>query len=373
MPRPEYDEDIFKDSTMTFGEHLEELRVRLFRAVLGLVAGVIVGLLIGGKVVWVIKAPLENALVVHYTKVAEDDFKKAVEAAEKEGRLPPDQPKSVRAYLEAYLPEELRKENTADKSVAAFLAEYLPEEIYVSTTELLARLKDQFPDQFKNLRVPANPDPKADQSGLIPLAVWRRAAGDPRVQAKTFSVQEPFMIWLKASLLVGVVLSAPWIFYQIWQFVAAGLYPHEKKYVHVYLPFSVGLFMLGVCVAYFGVFRPVLGFLFSFNRSLGFGPDPRITEWLGFFLLLPLGFGIAFQLPLVMLFLERIGIFTIKGYLSYWRVAVLVIFVIAAILTPPDPFSMSFLAGPLSLLYFGGILLCRLMPGYRRSRDTVDN
>jgi len=373
MPPRQYDEDIFQDSTMTFGQHLEELRVRLFRAVLGLVAGVIVGLCIGGYVVEVIKRPLEKALVVHYTKVAEEDFKKAVEAAEEEGRLPPDQPKSVKTYLETYLPEELSTETTADKSVAAFLGKYLPEEMYVSTTELIARLKQQFPDQFKNLQPPGNPDPKAGESGLIPLTFWRRAAADPRVQAKTFSVQEPFMIWLKASLLVGMVLAAPWIFYQIWQFVAAGLYPHEKKYIHVYLPFSIGLFMLGVCVAYFGVFRPVLGFLFSFNRSLGFGPDPRITEWLGFFLMLPLGFGIAFQLPLVMLFLERIGIFTVQGYLSYWRVAILVIFVIAAILTPPDPFSMSFLAGPLSLLYFGGILLCRMMPGYRRSRDLVDN
>ena len=373
MPPRQYDEDIFKESTMTFGQHLEELRVRLFRAVLGLVAGVIVGLCIGGYVVEVIKAPLKNALVVHYTKVAEEDFKKAVEDAEEEGGLPPDQPKSVKMYLETYLPEELSKEATADKSVAAYLVKYLPEEMYFSRTELIARLKQHFPDQFKNLQPPADPDPKDCQSGLIPLTFWRRAASDPRVQPKTFSVQEPFMIWLKASLLVGMVLAAPWIFYQIWQFVAAGLYPHEKKYVHIYLPFSIGLFMLGVCVAYFGVFRPVLGFLFSFNRSLGFGPDPRITEWLGFFLLLPLGFGIAFQLPLVMLFLERIGIFTVKGYLSYWRVAILVIFVIAAILTPPDPFSMSFLAGPLSLLYFGGILLCRMMPGYRRSRDLVDN
>jgi sec-independent protein translocase protein TatC len=131
--------------------------------------------------------------------------------------------------------------------------------------------------------------------------------------------------------------------------------------------------MLGVCVAYFGVFRPVLGFLFSFNRSLGFESEPRITEWLGFFLFLPLGFGVAFQLPLVMLFLERIGIFTVQSYLSYWRVAILVIFAIAAVLTPPDPISMSFLAMPLSLLYFGGILLCRLMPGYHPSSDTVDN
>jgi sec-independent protein translocase protein TatC len=78
--------------------------------------------------------------------------------------------------------------------------------------------------------------------------------------------------------------------------------------------------------------------------------------------MLPLGFGITFQLPLVMLFLERIGVCTVAMYLSYWRVAILVIFVLAAVFTPPDPFSMSLLAFPLSFLYFGGILLCKVMP-----------
>ena len=106
----------------------------------------------------------------------------------------------------------------------------------------------------------------------------------------------------------------------------------------------------------------MLNFLFSFNRSLGIAPDPRINEWLGFVLFLPVGFGIGFQLPLVMLFLERIGVFTVRNYLGQWRIAVLVIFVIAAILTPPDPYSMMLMATPLTALYFGGILLCKLLP-----------
>jgi sec-independent protein translocase protein TatC len=95
---------------------------------------------------------------------------------------------------------------------------------------------------------------------------------------------------------------------------------------------------------------------------LGIDPDPRINEWLGFVLLLPVGFGVAFQLPLVMLFLERIGVLTVKDYYSYWRVAILVIFVIAAVLAPPDPYSMLLMAFPLTFLYFGGILLCKFLP-----------
>ena len=84
-----------------------------------------------------------------------------------------------------------------------------------------------------------------------------------------------------------------------------------------------------------------------------------ISEWLGFVLILPIGFGLGFQLPLVMLFLERIGVFDAATYASQWRIAVIVIFVVSAILTPADPYSLLFLAIPLCLLYFGGLAICR--------------
>ncbi len=171
------------------------------------------------------------------------------------------------------------------------------------------------------------------------------------------------MIYLKTSFLVGAVLSSPWVFFQIWSFVAAGLYRHEKRYVHLFLPVSIGLFLAGASLAFFLVFKPVLNFLLSFNAMVGSDPELRIKEWMGFVLFLPLGFGISFQLPLVMLFLERIGVFTQRGYLKSWRIAILAIFVLAMVLTPlPDPYSMCLMALPLCGLYFGGILLCRFLP-----------
>jgi sec-independent protein translocase protein TatC len=179
------------------------------------------------------------------------------------------------------------------------------------------------------------------------------------VSITTLSAQEAFGIYIKAAILVGVVLAGPWIFYQLWTFVAAGLYPHEKRWVWTFLPISIGLFLGGVLLAFFFVFDFVLDYLLQFNEWLGLDPDPRITEWLGFVLVLPIGFGLGFQLPLVMLFLERIGIFDVETYASQWRIAVLVIVIVAAVLTPADPYSMLFLAVPLSLLYFGGIWLCR--------------
>jgi len=162
---------------------------------------------------------------------------------------------------------------------------------------------------------------------------------------------------------VGAVLASPWVFLQIWTFVAAGLYPREKRYVHVFLPFSVALFLAGMATAFFFVFQPVLNFLLGFNSMLGINPEPRINEWMGFVLLVPLAFGIGFQLPLAMLFMERIGIFTAEAYLSYWRVAILAIFVLAMLILPTgDPYSLLIMAGAMTLLYFVGILLCRFMP-----------
>ncbi len=353
MPRNKGDEDLFKDSTMTFGEHLEELRVCLFRAVAGLFLGLIVGLVVGRYVVEFIQTPLTNALTKYYQEDTKERVEKELSGANNGERPSP------------YVPDQMKDLVEKDGLLA--------DKVYIDPAAVLDQLKALYPDRFATLDLPPrDSEQPLRASDFVHVFMWRPAKDDPRVSAKSLAVHEGFMIYLKASLLVGAVLASPWIFYQIWIFVAAGLYPHEKRYVNVYLPLSIALFLLGVSVAFFFVFAPVLDFLFKFNRHLGIAPEPRITEWLGFVLMLPLGFGIAFQLPLVMLFLERIGVFTVPIYLSYWRVAILVIFVLAAILTPPDPISMSLLAFPLSFLYFGGILLCKLMPKGRRLLPVDD-
>jgi sec-independent protein translocase protein TatC len=108
----------------------------------------------------------------------------------------------------------------------------------------------------------------------ITVPVWEKV--DVRVQ--TLNAHEGFMIWIKAAFIGGIILSSPWIFYQIWQFIAAGLYPHERKYVYIYLPFSLFLFFGGAAMAFFVVMEPVLDFLFSYNRMMEIDPDPRISE-----------------------------------------------------------------------------------------------
>ena len=212
-----------------------------------------------------------------------------------------------------------------------------------------ALIVSMFPDQMPPLKM-----------NLVPVEIWEPNTFEPQSLAAT----DGFFIWLKAGVVTGLCISFPWIFYCIWDFVAAGLYPNEKKYVHYFAPISTILFLSGIALAYFFVFAPVLSFLFSFNEQLGIAPEMRINDWLSFVLFLPLGFGLAFQLPLVMLFMNRIGLFTIEAYLSKWRIAVMCIFVLAMLLTPADPISMLLLAVPLTMLYFLGIIMCRFMPGY---------
>ena len=193
---------------------------------------------------------------------------------------------------------------------------------------------------------------------LVPVEIWERSDFQPQA----LGVTETFMVWLKAGILTGITVAAPFIFYFLWTFVAAGLYPHEQKYVYIYLPISIGLFVCGVLMVFLFVFEPVLQFLFSFNRQMGIAPQMRINDWLSFVMFLPIGFGLAFQLPLVMLFMNRIGLFQASDYIKKWRIAVMVIFVLSMFLTPQDPISLLMLAVPLTLLYFIGVGMCIWMP-----------
>ena len=336
MPKRKTDENLFKESTMTFGEHLEELRICLWKALIGLMIGFVAGLLISPRVVDAIQAPLRNALVQFYKEQSQKKVGERLEELDELG-----------------YPDDIAKRVEDDGLIA--------EQVLVNPAEFRKQL---------GFDPPASAAENEDSEGfLVEIHLWKRIADTKQVRTSSLSAHEPFSIFVKAGLLVGVLASSPWLFYQAWSFVAVGLYRHERKYIHIFLPFSLGLFFGGAALAFFFVFGPVLKFLFTFNEWLGIDPDPRISEWLGFVIMLPLGFGIAFQLPLVMLFLERIGLFSVAVYLRKWRVAILVIFVIAMFLTPADPQSMLLMAVPLTVLYFGGVLLCYLFP---KSKSPYD-
>ncbi len=349
------DQDLFKETTMTFGEHLEELRTCLFKALAGLAIGFVIGLFVGGDVVEFIQTPLEDALTKYHQVQAAKDIDAQLAALQEAGYQ---------------LPEDAAKR---EKLVKGFIGKrnLRFERVFVFPREVLRQLKRSNPEQFQEVPLPeSSPDEYFKSDELMPIHLWRSI--DKDVRLTNLSAHEPFTIYIKASLLVGALLASPWIFYQMWIFVASGLYGHERKHIHIFLPFSMALFFAGAALAFFFVFGPVLEFLFYFNTKLGIEQDIRISEWLSFVIVLPLGFGISFQLPLVMLFLERIGIFDVEAYVTKWRIAILVIAVLAMFLTPADPTSSLLMGSPLTVLYFGGILLCKYLPHNRSPYADLD-
>jgi sec-independent protein translocase protein TatC len=348
------DDDLFAATTMSFGDHLEELRVSLFKAVLGLILGFFVGLAFANWVVGYIQTPLKQALEDHYIGKAIGDLQRDYGQ-----ELPPDVHRFVekerlvfeKVYVEA---AELQR---VGKLAAPSAAKITPPGEGANAKDVVPPALDGQAELEstiilgKDLPMPTAP--------LVATRIWRPI----QTLVKALNAQEAFMIWMKAGFVVGLVISSPYVFLQIWNFVAAGLYPHEKRYIHIYLPFSLVLFLAGASTAFFLAFKYVLNFLFGFNAAMQIDPDPRISEWLGFVLMLPLAFGVSFQLPLVMLFLHRVGVFSLQVYMSKWRLAVLIIFVAAMVITPTaDPITMLLMALPMTGLYFLGIGLCKWMP-----------
>ncbi|MCH2114147.1 MAG: twin-arginine translocase subunit TatC [Pirellulales bacterium] len=336
-------EDWLSKTKMSFSEHLEELRLALFRSLIALMIGTLVGLYFGRSVVDYIQTPIRDSLESFYRGQAQETNLLRLQEQQKAG---------------AGVPGDL--DSAAEKLANDGLVAY---KIYVNRQHLAQVLSDLL-DEGPRL---AAPDAEAPPVGLsrkdlIQLDVYRPLEEDPRLKLISLSGHEPFMVYVKASLVVGAMITSPFVFFFIWDFVAAGLYKHERKYIYVFLPMSLGLFLAGAALAFFVVFDFVLEFLFWFNGQMGINPTPQISEWISFVLFLPLGFGVSFQLPLAMLFLERISVFSVESYQSQWKIAILVISILSMFLTPADPGSMLLMAVPLIALYFGGIALCRYLP-----------
>ncbi len=174
------------------------------------------------------------------------------------------------------------------------------------------------------------------------------------------SYLESFMAYLQVALVFGIFLTLPFLLYELWKFVGAGLYPHEQKYVVTLLPFSIGLFVVGILFGYFAMIPVGLKFLAGWgieDVNLSF----TLENYIGLFLTLTLILGLVFQTPLVMIFLSKIGIVDVATFRRVRKIAIFIGVCLAVVLTPPDPFSWSLMAAPMIVLYEVGILTCGLV------------
>ena len=175
---------------------------------------------------------------------------------------------------------------------------------------------------------------------------------------QVLSYQEGFYAYIKLCLMTAVFLAYPVILYQIWKFVEAGLYKKERRYVRIFAPISFIAFILGVLFGYFFLIPFGLQFLI---KVLGGEIQPIITmsQYISLVTMLTLALGVVFQLPLVMLFVSRIGMLKAEDFIKWRMYAILIIFILAAVITPPDPFTQVMTALPMIILYEIGILIIR--------------
>jgi sec-independent protein translocase protein TatC len=177
-------------------------------------------------------------------------------------------------------------------------------------------------------------------------------AGDRRLLLIGTGVTEAFFTRLKVTFIAAVFVASPMIFYQAWRFVAPGLYANERRTALPFVFAGTFFFVSGACFCYLVVFPVGYAFFLEEYRTIGVAPTIRISEYLSFAARMLLAFGITFELPVVTFFLARLGIVTHRMLLSWFRYAIVVIFIVAAVLTPgPDAASQFLMATPLLFLY----------------------
>ncbi len=171
-------------------------------------------------------------------------------------------------------------------------------------------------------------------------------------------ISAQFFVHLKASFAVGVIVAFPYVVWELWRFLAPALYDREKKAVRAAFAMSTGLFYLGVLVGYFIVLPVCLQFFMNYTVSDAVANTITIGSYMSMFFSMVLLIGVVFEFPTVMLVLNRLGILDRSSLRKGRRYAVIIVLVLAALITPSDPFSMFVLAIPLYFLYELSILLC---------------
>jgi len=202
---------------------------------------------------------------------------------------------------------------------------------------------------------------------LSPYAAAMESAG---IEVKLQAVQpaEPFLVYVKAALVLAALISSPWIFYQLWAFVSAGLHRHERRFVRIVAPACALLFAGGVLFFLLAIAPWIFRFFMQFDLGVDYLTyQPAVGQTADFILTLATVFGLAFQTPVAIVFAERLGLVAYESLCRARKYVFLGAFVVGAVLTPPDVISQIALALPLYVLYEGGVWACRFRHRRRKA------
>lgn len=338
------------DVEMTFGEHLEDLRTRVIRALAGILVATVLCAIFHQTMFAILLWPYKRASEMGPLRLTETVMER-LGIREEES---PEGPPGVSPEVPPGQVPPGERELEEDSEPGAELLPVPPpgDPAVAERIERLERAVQELRAELEEFREGTD---RKERHAIIPEGPI-----------------EPYLTLVIMCVLVGLLISSPWVIYQVWAFVGVGLYPHERRYVHIYGPVSFLLFVVGATAFYLAspyfiqaLQSPTKGIeLIQHTYLLG--------KYAKFIALLTLVFGIAFQTPLVVMFLGRTGIVPLETLAGKRKIVVLVMMCVGAILTPSDPFSMIALAVPLVLLYEIGILLVRLGEHRRSRRETAE-
>lgn len=334
---------------MSFLEHLDELRTRLIRSIVFVVLAATLAWFVSGYIYSFLARPINRAL-------AEAQQQRQVTIAGLNGPLstvplnslhPNDKLRYVFPELTKLGPASI----PAGASVMARVDKDSQGNLGLFTDEPMTSGNEVIPK---------------DVNLLVDLNKVYEKLPDPNEKLIVTTALEPFALYVKVSLYAAIGLSVPFLLWQIWAFVAPGLYPHERKYVTPFVTLSTVFFLLGAATAYYLIFPPAARYL------LGIGQDFRLLlkadDYFDFIILLMLGMGLVFQMPAITYVLARMGIVTAGWMLKIWRVAVIVILVAAAVLSPTNDIpNMLLFAAPMLVLYVISIIVAAICGRQRRT------
>jgi sec-independent protein translocase protein TatC len=318
---------------MSFLEHLDELRTRLIRSMAFVLIAAFMCWFVSGYIYRFLQQPVVRAL-------AEAQQQRKVTIAGLNGEvstvpLGSLQPNDKLRFVFPELTKLGQASIPSGASVMARVDKDAQGNLGLFTDEPLWAGNDVIP---KDVKLP------------VDLSKGYEKLTDPNDKLIVTTAIEPFALYVKVSLYAAIALSVPFLLWQIWGFVSPGLYPHERKYVTPFVLLSTIFFVLGAATAYYLIFPPAAKYL------LGLGSDFRLflkaDEYFDFIILLMLGMGLVAQMPAITYVLARIGLVTAGWMIRVWRVAVVVILIVAAVLSPTnDVPNMLLFAAPMFVLY----------------------
>jgi sec-independent protein translocase protein TatC len=312
-----------RDTTMSLGDHLEELRARLILAIIGFVVGTAICLFFGPQIIRFIERP--------YLKERATYLRSKMEARIKNSKATNTSAYFLDAFGANLLKSLETDPNAPDIDPAAVKFVY---KIYAETMAKLV-------EDPNYISISTDTYSSLSEHDLIAIAP-----------------ADPFIAYMKITLISGLIVSSPWVFYQLWMFVAAGLFENERKYVRTAVPFSTALFVTGALFFLFAIAPFCLRFFLKFGDLIGVSANWTFDKYISFVTLLMLVFGLAFQTPIAIFVLNRTGLISIRSFKKSRKYVIVAIFAIAAIATPsPDVISQIALAVPLYALFELGILM----------------